>query len=44
MKDYADLMTHYGHSLEVANYGNVNAAIECVTCSEVLLDYERGDQ
>ena len=41
MDNYAEVMVHYGHKLEVANYANQNAAIECVTCSQVLLDYER---
>ena len=42
--NYADLMRHLSHKLEVANYANRNAAIECVTCSEVLIDFEKGDQ
>ena len=41
MDSYADVMAHYGHNLEVANYANRNAAVECVTCSQVLIDYER---
>jgi len=41
MDNYADIMAHYGHKLEVANYASRNAAIECVTCSQVLIDYER---
>lgn len=44
MDNYADLMAHYGHSIVVANYANRNAAIECETCSQVLVDYEKGDQ
>jgi hypothetical protein len=41
MSNYADLMTHLGHKIEVANYANQNVSIECVTCSDVLLDYEK---
>ncbi len=41
MSDYADLMTHLGHKIEIANYADQNVSIECVTCSDVLLDYER---
>lgn len=44
VSNYADLMRHLSHKLEVANYANRNAAIECVTCSEVLIDFEKGDQ
>jgi hypothetical protein len=41
MNSYNELVTHAGHTLEVAIYGgDANAAIECVDCSEVLLDYE----
>ena len=44
MNNYVDIMEHFGHKLEVANYANRNAAIECVTCSQVLVDYEKGVQ
>jgi len=40
--NFRELAAHCGHKLEVALYGNppVNAAIECLTCYEVLVDYE----
>ena len=43
---YDDLMRHYGHDVKVVRYGTAamddwwNVAIECVTCSEVLVDFD----
>lgn len=46
--DFASLMKHNGHQLEITTYGDLppdgepdNVAIECLTCNEVLLDYDR---
>ena len=39
--NYAEIMAHYGHKLEVANYADRNASIECVDCSQVLIDYDK---
>jgi hypothetical protein len=48
---YADLMRHVGHDIEIVYYGGkaANVAIECITCNEVLLDFnnpelEEGEQ
>jgi hypothetical protein len=38
---YTELMAHFGHRIELANYANENVAIECLECSEVLLDYDK---
>ena len=40
--NFDSLMWHRGHKLVVATYGTpvVNVAIECLTCNEVLLDYD----
>jgi hypothetical protein len=38
---YAELAEHVGHDVGVVLYGDVNAAVECDTCSEVLLDFDR---
>lgn len=42
---FADLAEHTGHKIEVATYGPaeapVNAAVECATCSVVLVDFDR---
>jgi hypothetical protein len=41
---FADLADHAGHQLECVIYGdNENAAIECVDCSTVLLDFDRDE-
>ena len=38
---YEELMRHVGHEIETITYGNLdNVAIECVTCYEVLMDYD----
>lgn len=47
---FDDLYRHFGHEVEVVRYGIkgsgeepfvMNAAIECVTCGEVLIDYDK---
>jgi hypothetical protein len=43
------LQTHLGHNLEIATYGldgqPWNIGLECLTCSELLTDYEiKGDK
>ncbi len=41
---YAELLAHVGHEVEVVAYGSAtdpnNVAVECVTCSTVLLDFD----
>jgi len=38
---YKDLLAHKGHKIECVTYGNAdNVALECVTCGEVLLDFD----
>jgi hypothetical protein len=41
---FHDLLSHRGHEVEVAVYGPaddpLNAAIECLDCGEVLLDFD----
>jgi hypothetical protein len=42
VNNYNDLLTHFGHDIECVVYGdNDNVAIECITCGEVLMDYDR---
>jgi hypothetical protein len=41
---FEDIDRHYGHELAVVLYGKDhpdNAAIECIDCAEVLLDFDR---
>jgi hypothetical protein len=39
---YSDIAEHLGHNLEVAIYGQEdNAAIECVDCYVVLVDFDK---
>ena len=46
--DFDSLVSHIGHDIEIVYYGNkfygagiVNVAIECITCGEILLSYDR---
>jgi hypothetical protein len=49
VSNYKELLKHLGHKIVCVSYGPcafgteepVNVAIECKTCSEVLLDYDR---
>ena len=40
---YEDLIHHVGHKIVCVTYGDpaVNVAVECETCSEVLMDFEK---
>lgn len=42
---FAELAAHIGHDVEVVAYGGGdepdNVAAECLTCGEVLIDFER---
>lgn len=48
IEHYADgiifkkMLKHRGHKIECVTYGatDENCAIECVTCNEVIIDYE----
>jgi hypothetical protein len=43
--DYYDLLEHFGHKIEVVVYGDVenpvNVAVECITCNQVLFDFDK---
>jgi hypothetical protein len=41
VNSYDELMVHFGHKLEVANYADLNVSVECYDCSEVLLDFDK---
>lgn len=46
VQNYDELREHIGHKVVVVCYGEKNAepenvAIECETCDEVLIDYDR---
>ena len=47
---FEELVEHIGHKIEVISYDKngerINVAIECETCGEVLLDFdkEKGEQ
>lgn len=40
--NYADMLRHAGHDVTVVTYAQgENVAVECETCGEVLVDYDR---
>jgi len=48
--DFNDLKRHIGHKIVCTYYSKthklkdaVNVAVECETCNEVLLDFDRGE-
>lgn len=40
---FRDLTTHVGHRVVCVSYAGENTALECQTCGEVLIDYNRDD-
>ena len=46
--NFKELSNHVGHKVEVVTYGKNgevwNVAIECMTCNEVLLDFDNLDE
>ena len=41
---YDELVQHVGHKIKCVQYGDaVNVAVECHTCHEVLLDFDKPD-
>lgn len=44
-QNFEELAQHQGHSVEVVVYGdNLNCAVECVECAEVLLDFDNDEE
>lgn len=41
---YCDLAAHADHHVTVVPYAQENAAVECETCSAVLLDFDRDEE
>ena len=43
--DFKDLERHLGHDIECVSYGSEgvvwNVAVECTTCHEVLIDFDK---
>jgi hypothetical protein len=43
--NFADLIRHVGHEVEVVTYGDkdytANVSAECMDCSEVLIGFDR---
>lgn len=41
---FSDLRSHVGHKISCVRYGEANVAVECETCNEVLLDFDKEDE
>ena len=44
VNNYEELSRHIGHKIVCVGYGNQNVAIECETCNEILLDFDKGEE
>ena len=47
VRDFSELREHVGHKIECVLYGTErtaqNAAVECVTCGTVIVDFDEED-
>lgn len=41
---FKDMQIHVEHKLRCVQYGDVNVAIECLDCNEVLVDFDAADE
>ena len=41
VSNFKELKKHIGHKIVCVIYGNENVAVECETCDEVLIDFDR---
>jgi len=45
VSNYKELSAHWGHDIHVVIYAiDANAAIECLDCNEVLLDFDNEEE
>lgn len=44
VSNFKELAHHVGHKIEVVTYASQSAAIECVDCYVVLLDFDHDDE
>jgi hypothetical protein len=46
--NYEDLKRHIGHRIVCSAYGNINdpanVAIECETCFEIIISFDKDDE
>jgi hypothetical protein len=44
VQNYAELLSHLGHDIELVYYGELpspdNVSIECETCNVVIIDFD----
>jgi hypothetical protein len=38
------LLVHAGHKIVCVKHGDVKVAVECETCGEVLMDFDKSDE
>jgi hypothetical protein len=41
VSSYEGIAAHVGHRIECVSYAGENAAIECLDCNEVLIDFDK---
>jgi hypothetical protein len=43
--NYHSLKAHHGHEITIAVYGDndVNVALQCETCGDILMDFDKPD-
>jgi len=39
--DYATLIKHAGHEVDIATYADINVSLECIDCYEVIIDFDK---
>lgn len=49
VSNFDELIKHYGHNIVCVKYTSVsgtmhNVALECETCNEILLEYDKFDE
>ena len=44
MSNFDRVLSHLGHELEVVGYRSGMLRIWCLTCMEVVVDYDQGDE
>lgn len=42
--NFKEARWHVGHEIECVMYGTQNVSVECVTCGEVIVSYDRKEQ
>ena len=44
VNSYKELKEHIGHKIVCVRYGDVNVAVECEDCNEVLISFDKYEE